>query len=66
VAAAPSKGVLGNIGALLLEDLVQAHPSMHARVVSRAKRDKKFRRCLSFVRTDYLTPEMRAIAGGVP
>jgi uncharacterized protein DUF6869 len=58
VAAAPSDAVLGNIGAGYVEDFIDMYPAYHARIVARAKRDKKFRRCLSFAYCSHLTRPM--------
>jgi hypothetical protein len=62
VAKARSHDVLGNIGALLLEDLLEEHPAYHTRVVRRAERDSKFRSCLGHVRQSKLTEPMRRLA----
>jgi hypothetical protein len=58
VAASPSDEVLGNIGTLYVEDFVQMYPTWHGRVLARARRDKRFRRCLSCVYREHLTRQM--------
>jgi hypothetical protein len=61
VAKARSRDVLGNIGALLLEDLLDEHPAYRTRVLRRAQRNTKFRSCLGYVRESKLTGPMRRL-----
>ena len=65
VAAAPFEAVLGNIGALYVEDFIQMYPAWHTRIVARAKRDRKFRRCLSFAYRQHLTRAMMDVVDRV-
>lgn len=63
VGAAPPGEVLGDVGAGPLEDMIRRHPTYHAQIVSRAKRDPKFRQCLGNVWDMHLTKSMREVVG---
>jgi hypothetical protein len=64
VAEAPDEETVEYIGAALLEHFIEHHSDYHARVISRAKRDEKFGRCLRSCYDSYLTREVQALVRG--
>ena len=61
---APNENMVQYVGASLLEPFIEHHRDYHARVVFRAKRDDKFRRCLRSCYDSYLTKEMQELVRG--